>query len=151
MFTRKLAASVRLFLVGTGMAPFVGPLFARVPALDWFVGVADAWFSFHCERDPARMLAFGAVCARCLGIYAGMVLGALGVGQKLEARWLERTLIFAVLAMLADVASESLGWRPAWAPLRFGTGVLLGVSGTAVALEALGAWSQKPYAKPSAG
>jgi uncharacterized membrane protein len=145
---RRLVTALRAVLLLAGAAPFL-PASSFEPLLD--ASGLSAWFSFHCERDPARMLAFGAVCARCLGIYAGMALGALGVGQKLGALWLERALVFAVLAMLADVASEILGWRPAWAPLRIGTGVLLGVSGTAVALEALGAWAQKPYAKPSAG
>ncbi len=152
MIARREARTLaRVVLACLGLAPFVAPVLARLSALDGLVTAVDGWFSFQCERDPVRMLAFGAVCARCLGIYAGMALGALGVGRKLGARWLERTLVFAGLAMLADVASEVLGWRPAWAPLRIGTGVLLGVSGTAVALDALGVWAQKPYAKPSAG
>jgi uncharacterized membrane protein len=152
MLTRRQAVVlVRVLLVGIGIAPFVGPAFGRVPALGWLAEALNGWFRFQCERDPARMLAIGAVCARCLGIYAGMVLGALGVGQKLAPRWLEIGLGLAALAMLADVASEAFGWRPAWAPLRLGTGLLLGVSGTAVAVGALRAWAQNPYANPSAG
>jgi uncharacterized membrane protein len=142
MVTRRQAVIlVRVLLVGVGIAPFVAPWFGRVPALGWLAEMLNGWFSFQCERDPARLLAFGAVCARCLGIYAGMVLGALGVGQKLAPRWLEVGLGLAALAMLADVASEVLGWRPAWAPLRVGTGLLLGLTGTAVALGAFNAWA----------
>jgi uncharacterized membrane protein len=152
MITRSQAtALVRALLVGVGVAPFVAPALGRVSALDWISGAANAWFAFQCERDPARMLGFGAVCARCLGIYAGIALGALGVAQRVAPRRLEIGLALAVPLMLADVASEALGWRPAWAPLRVGTGLLLGVTGTAVAVAAFRAWAQNPYANPSAG
>jgi uncharacterized membrane protein len=152
MITRSRAtALLRALLVGVGVAPFVAPALGRVSALDWISGAANAWFAFQCERDPARMLGFGAVCARCLGVYAGITFGALGLGAQLGARRLEIGLVLAAVAMLADVASEALGWRPAWAPLRVGTGLLLGVTGTAVAVAAFRAWAQKPYANPSAG
>jgi uncharacterized membrane protein len=152
MITRRQAvALVRVLLVGIGIAPFVAPAFDQVSALGGLAETLHAWFGFQCERDPARMFAFGAVCARCLGIYAGMVLGGLGVGQRLTPRRLELGLGLAAIAMVADVASEVLGWRPAWAPIRVGTGLLLGLSGTAVAVGALRTWAQNPYANPSAG
>jgi uncharacterized membrane protein len=152
MLTRlQVTTLVRVVLVAIGLMPFAAPFLARFPALDGFVGAANGWFGFQCERDPARMLGFGAVCARCLGVYAGVVFGALGLGARLGPRRLEIGLGLAVVAMLADVASEALGWRPAWAPLRVGTGLLLGVTGTAVAVGALRAWAQNPYANPSAG
>jgi uncharacterized membrane protein len=141
---KRAVHAVRAFLVAFGMSPFLINPLAQTPALEWLARPLEAWFAFQCERAPLRMLAFGAVCARCLGIYAGMALGALGVRFGLQGKRLELALCVAALAMLADVASEALGWRPAWAPLRVVTGVVLGVTATAVVVSALRAWAQKP-------
>ena len=114
-----------MFLVGLGLAPFLPSLLARFAALGGLARALNVWFEFQCERDPARMLSLGAVCARCLGIYVGLGLGALIARPRWRSPWLELWLGVAVLAMLADVASESFGWRPAWAPLRLATGLAL--------------------------
>ncbi len=116
---------VRVFLVGVGLAPFVPALAQRWPAFAWLGRGLDAWFSFQCERDPARMLGFGAVCARCLGLYVGLGLGALAGRPRLASPRLELWLAGAALAMGLDVATEALGWRPSWAPLRLATGLAL--------------------------
>ncbi len=116
---------MRLLLVAVGLLPFVPALALRVPGLAWLAHALDAWFAFQCERDPARMLRFGAVCARCLGLYVGLGTGALVARPRLGSARLELWLALAVLAMGADVASEALGWRPSWAPLRFATGLAL--------------------------
>ena len=136
--------AVRAVFVAFGVTPFLVNSLAQTPAFEWLARPLDAWFTFQCERAPLRMLSFGAVCARCLGIYGGMALGALGVRLGLSGKRLELALGVAVLAMLADVASEGLGWRPAWAPLRVLTGIVLGVTATAVVVSALRAWAQKP-------
>jgi uncharacterized membrane protein len=119
---RNVLLLARPLLVAIGVAPFAPALFSHVPALGWLARALDAWFSFQCERDPARLLGVGAVCARCLGLYVGLGLGAL-VGRP---RWatprLEIWLGVAVLAMLVDVMSERLGWRSPSAPLRLVTG-----------------------------
>ena len=155
----RLVAGVRVALVLVGLAPFLPALLARAGAVP-VAHALDAWFHFQCERDPLRMLAFGSVCARCLGLYVGLGLGALVARPRLGSRRLELWLAFAALAMLADVGSEWLGWRPAWAPLRFGTGLALGYpAGIAVlaglaagaAVEGSPARSQKPSEKPADG
>ena len=89
------------------------------------------------------MLAVGSVCARCLGLYVGVGVGALIVRPRLRAPWLEVWLALTVLAMLADVASEALGWRPAWAPLRLATGLALGYTAGVNAIVALREWASR--------
>jgi uncharacterized membrane protein len=134
----------RGFLLFAGLSPWFLALLGESDAFSGVTRALDAWFAFQCERDPGRMLGFGSVCARCLGIYTGIALGALGARLGLRDKRLELALGVAALAMLADVASEALGWRPAWAPLRVLTGVVLGVTATAVVVSALRAWAQKP-------
>ena len=155
----RLVAGVRGVLMLVGLSPFLPALFERVGAAP-AAQALDAWFHFQCERDPARMLTVGAVCARCLGLYVGLGLGALVARPRLGSRRLELWLALAALAMLADVGSEWLGWRPAWAPLRLGTGLALGYpAGVAVlaglaahaAVEGSPASPQKPSEKPADG
>jgi uncharacterized membrane protein len=86
-------------------------------------GWIDAWLELQCGRDPERMLGIGSACARCLGIYAGLALGALILRPRVPAATLFR-FVLAGLALLAlDVASEALLDRAAWAPLRVATGL----------------------------
>jgi uncharacterized membrane protein len=120
-----LALLVRLLCVAVGLSPFVPALALHFPAFGWLGRGLDAWFSFQCERDPARMLGAGAVCARCLGLYVGLGLGALVGRPRLASPRLELWLAGAALAMGADVATEAFGWRAPWAPLRFATGLAL--------------------------
>jgi len=134
---RSLEVAARALLVGFGLVPFLPPLLARVGPLAGAARALDAWFAFQCERDPARMLGVGAVCARCLGIYAGLGLGALVARPRWRSPWLELWLGAGVLAMLADVGSEALGWRPAWAPLRVLTGLLLSYPAALLLIVAL--------------
>ena len=135
-----VAFAVRAGLLFAGVAPFLPAWLARVPSLRPSGALLGAWFAFQCERDPARMLGFGAVCARCLGLYVGLGLGTLVGARRVPARWLERWVALGVVAMLIDVASEALGWRPAWAPLRVATGLALGFPAAALVDVALGAW-----------
>jgi uncharacterized membrane protein len=135
--TRRSARVVRALLVAVGIAPFVPALAFRFASLAPFAHALDAWFAFQCERDPARMLGVGAVCARCLGIYAGLGLGAALARPKLPPPWLELGLGAAVLALLSDVASEAFGWRGASAPLRLATGFLLGYAAGVIVVARL--------------
>jgi uncharacterized membrane protein len=107
------------------MAPLLPALLDRLGVLSGVRSVLDAWFALQCERDPARMLGVGAVCARCLGIYSGLGLGALIARPRVRSPWLELWLGVAALAMLADVESEAFGLRRAMAPLRLATGLFL--------------------------
>ncbi|HEX5100205.1 MAG TPA: DUF2085 domain-containing protein [Polyangiaceae bacterium] len=121
----RLVAVARALLVLVGLSPFAPALLAGAGATR-LAEALEAWFRFQCERDPQRMLGAGAVCARCLGLYVGLGLGALLARPRLHARRLELWLGVAALLMLVDVGSEWLGWRAAWAPLRLVTGLLLG-------------------------
>lgn len=122
---RPLSQLIRLLLIAAALLPFLPGLALHVPALGGLARALDRWFAFQCERDPARMLGVGAVCARCLGLYVGLGLGALIARPRLASPRLELWLAGAALAMGVDVATEALGWRPAWAPLRFATGFAL--------------------------
>lgn len=117
----RLAFTVRALLVFFGIAPFLPALTRGVPVLGVLGQGLDAWFSFHCHRDPARSLTGCAVCLRCLGIYAGLALGALverpHLGPK-HVRW----LLGAAFVLLLDVVSEALSLRPPFGALRFVTG-----------------------------
>jgi uncharacterized membrane protein len=126
-------------LVVAGALPFLPALFERLGA-NAAAHALDVWFRFQCERDPARMLAVGAACARCVGLYVGLGAGALVARPRLERGRLELWLGVAVAAMLLDVASESLGFRPAWAPLRVVTGLGLGYPAGVAVVRALTAW-----------
>ena len=100
-----------------------------MPGLGGVASLLDRWFAFQCERDPARTLELGGallpVCVRCLGIYLGLGLGALVLRPRLKVWPLRLWVGVASVLMLADVGSEYLGLRPAWAPLRLLTGLLL--------------------------
>jgi uncharacterized membrane protein len=90
--------------------------------------IAYAAGSLVCHQRPERSFHVGAaqlpVCARCLGVYAGTLLGvALWVAiaglralpRARAARWIETSrlrllLLFAALPTVGSVASASLGW-----------------------------------------
>jgi len=126
---RRLARAVRVSLVTVGLFPFIPPLLSHVPILDAVAKLVDEWLAFQCQREAARSLApFGismAACARCSGIYIGLGLGALVAKPELAAWPLRIWVGVAALVMLLDVATEALGMRPAWAPLRLLTGIAL--------------------------
>lgn len=89
-------------------------------------------FGLVCHQDPERSLTvFGgqvAVCARCLGIYAGVAAGAVAGVRRRAAVSL---LALGVMLNLADVASESAGLHSNWMGVRFVLGVLLGFAAAA--------------------
>src|SRR3954465_4946955 len=117
---------LRALLVAIGLTPFVPALADHWAALRGLGAALDAWFTFQCERDPARMLRVGAVCARCLGLYAGLGLGALVARPRAAWPRLELALSAAVAFLLADVVSEALDLRGPSASLRLLTGLVLG-------------------------
>jgi uncharacterized membrane protein len=123
---QRLASFVRGVLVFAAVAPFLPALFHGIPLLAGFARLLDAWFSLQCERDPARSFpGIAAVCARCLGVYVGLGLGALSARPRLRLGWLQLWIALSALLLLADVLSEAHGQRPASASLRMFTGLLL--------------------------
>jgi uncharacterized membrane protein len=121
----RLGWAVRGLFVFGGIAPFVPAWTEGVPGLASFGRALDAWFSFQCHRETARALVASSVCARCLGIYVGLALGALVARPRFRPAHHVAWVLVAALVLIADVVSEALGWRPPWAPLRFVTGALL--------------------------
>jgi uncharacterized membrane protein len=118
--------SLRALLVVIGMFPFLPGLFAGVPGLAVVGRGIDAWLDLQCGRDPTRMLAVGAACARCLGIYVGLGLGALLVRPRIPVGTLFRLALVGLALLAVDVGSEAFLDRPAWAPLRVATGLAFG-------------------------
>ena len=126
---RRVGGAMRALLIAVGVSPFIPHLVEGIPVLGSIGAAIDSWFAFQCQRDPARSLSFLGrvlpVCARCLGIYLGLGLGALVLRPKLGVWPLRIWVATAALVMFLDVATETLGMRPAWAPLRLFTGLLL--------------------------
>ena len=121
-FRRGLGWAVRGMLVFGGIAPFVPAWTEGVPGLGALGRALDVWFSLQCHRDEARSLVGSAVCARCLGIYVGLALGALAARPALKPAGHVLWVLAAAAVLVADVLSEALRLRPAFAPLRFVTG-----------------------------
>lgn len=115
--------TVRALLVLVGLFPFLPGLFEGVPGLAMLGHWIDLWLDLQCGRDPTRMLPFGAACARCLGIYTGLALGALIARPRLPFGTLLRITLGGLALLALDVASEAMLDRPAWAPLRVATGL----------------------------
>jgi uncharacterized membrane protein len=134
---QRLASFVRGVLVFAAVAPFLPELFQGIPLLAGFARLLDTWFSLQCERDPARSFPGIAVCARCLGIYLGLGLGALIARPRPRLGWLQLWIAGAALLLLADVLSEAHGLRPASVSLRMFTGLLLAYPIALVILRAV--------------
>lgn len=117
---------LRACFLALGALPLLPAAIENDPALELLVRPLDAWFAFQCERAPARTFEGFAVCARCYGVYLGLAVGALVLRPRIHAFQERVWLAVAALLMGLDVASEVLGMRPAFAPLRLATGFLLG-------------------------
>jgi uncharacterized membrane protein len=118
----------------------------------------DALFRPLCHQQPGRSFWIAgapmAVCARCLGVYIGAAVGlfvsafrlsALASGTRPETWHLKPAICLASLALLAaDVLSEWLGLRPAWAAGRMLTGLLAGAAAAPLLADALDRWLLDP-------
>ena len=117
-----------------------------------------ALFRPLCHQQPDRSFWMAgapmAACARCLGIYIGAAVGlfvsafrlsAFASGTGPETRRLRPGICLASLALLAaDVFSEWLGLRPAWAAGRMLTGLLAGAAAAPLLADALDRWLLDP-------
>jgi hypothetical protein len=115
--------TLRVLLVLVGTLPFLPGLLEGIPGLASLGHGIDSWLELQCGRDPTRMIGVGAACARCLGIYVGLGLGALIARPRLPAGMLLRFVLGGLGLMALDMGSEVLLDRPAWAPLRVATGL----------------------------
>ncbi len=108
---------------------------ALSPALHYplLTFAAHGFFSRICHQDPARSFWIAgvplAVCARCLGIYAG---AALGAWTRVTPRTALAALLGASVLNLIDVLAEFAGVHGNLITSRFLLGVLLGASISAI-------------------
>jgi len=134
-----LRKAARVVLVLAAPLPFMPALLEGLSVLGGLGHALDAWFGYQCARDPSRMLGVGSVCARCVGIYVGLGLGALIAGPLAAAVGVWRAAVAAGLALLLlDIGSEMFGFRPAWAPFRIFSGLAFAYPVGVVAVHALG-------------
>ena len=104
-------------------------------------GASMQWrlaFRFMCHGIPARCLTFFGVpmpiCARCAGVYVGLLAGVLTTALLFTSRamsWLrERTIrpfvLFAMVPMAIDGVTQLTGLRESTNPLRIATGLIAG-------------------------
>jgi uncharacterized membrane protein len=96
------------------------------------------FFSPVCHQDTMRSFWFwgapAAVCARCLGIYLGAVVGAFAKIDRRLAMW---SFAIMLLANCVDAVSEFVGWHGSLPQVRFLLGIMLGVSISALVASAV--------------
>jgi len=120
--------------------------------LIWFLGIFIEWFikidehfvfalpylqktySLVCHQEKNKLLLFGEIetltCARCTGIYLGLLLSSLLVLLKLPKGKLHiNILLVAAAPMIADVLLTSLNIYAYSKLIAFLTGFLLGSFG----------------------
>ena len=137
--TEKAKISLLYFATLAGIVMLIGSLFlapyskCRSPAISGFL---YALFSPTCHQMPSRcFFVYGyplTVCARCLGIYCGFLLGTLvlpffnGLSNTNVPK--AKTFILLSLPIVSDAAGNFLGiWSsPNW--IRLLTGILWGIA-----------------------
>jgi uncharacterized membrane protein len=101
------------------------------------LGASMQWrllFRLMCHGMPQRCLElFGApmpLCARCVGIYAGMLAGivAFWAVPLLRERVMRGFALAAVLPLAIDGLTQLTGLRESTNPLRVATGVIAGLA-----------------------
>jgi uncharacterized membrane protein len=125
----RLRVPLGILALALTLAPLAAPLLAASHPLAALL--IRNFFSQLCHQDTRRsFLVDGsavAVCVRCLGIYWGVAVGALG--RLKAARWL---LALGLVVNLADVVSGALHWHGNVPVFRFFLGLMLGLGVGAV-------------------
>ena len=100
-------------------------------------GASEKWrllFRIMCHGMPSRCLElFGApmpLCARCVGIYAGMLLGivAFWAVPLLRERVMRGFALACVTPLAIDGLTQLTGLRESTNPLRLATGAIAGLA-----------------------
>jgi uncharacterized membrane protein len=97
--------------------------------------------SFICHQRPERSFHLAGVqlpvCARCLGIYVGVTIGALAALRPYRFGSPRLVMLMAVVPALASLAIEGTGLSPLSNAVRAATGVIAGSLIAAVVLATL--------------
>ena len=111
-------------------------------------------FRLLCHGIASRCLAIGgepmSLCARCSGIFAGLISGSL-LSLALAGRFRMPGIIATILLLpiVLDGTSQALGLRESWNTLRLATGFVAGAASIGWALASIaGNREQLPVALP---
>jgi len=119
----------RSVFVAAAVIPFVVPWLERWPSSVTVASALRAIYGLQCHQRVSRgFVVWGAalpVCARCLGIYAGLGLAALIGRPRLRPDPFKAWFLIGGLLLLVDVATEWVRLRPPAAWLRAATGAFL--------------------------
>jgi uncharacterized membrane protein len=119
--------------------PLLVPLLENAAPTRAFGLVMRQLYGLQCHQRVARSFALGGgmmpVCARCLGIYLGLGLGALVDRPRLRPNPFKAWILIGIVLLSVDVATEVVGLRPANAWFRAATGAFLAYG---IALAILG-------------
>ncbi len=125
LFLTPIYLLLFLILLDAFIAPYLESL--RLPVSESLYGLLKP----VCHQWPTRCLwIFGsntALCARCLGIFIGLLITGLYFGIKGADRVYWKTAILLNLPALIDGYTQLRGWRVSNNYLRLGTGLMAGV------------------------
>ena len=138
---RGAFASVALWTLAALTTLWVGLVIAAPVLPPWLAAFVYAVSSLVCHQLPERSFYWGsaqfAVCARCVGIYGGGVVGAVvAVAAGAErliglGSWVRALLVAGAVPTGITVLAEWIGiWEPSHAT-RLVAGIPLGLSGIA--------------------
>lgn len=109
--------------------PWLTCLLANSPPLTSLSDALRMLYSLQCHQREARSFACAGqllpVCARCLGIYAGLGFAAMVGRPRLRTGAFKTWLLVGALTLALDVATELVKLRPPSAGFRAFTGALL--------------------------
>lgn len=127
--SRQTWISVRLALGLVGLAPWLVPLLEQHPCCRGLGESVRRLYGLQCHQRLDRSVqvlgAFLPVCARCLGVYFGLLLAAVLTRPRLRLDAYKAWILVGVTLMALDVATEWVGLRPASASVRCASGALL--------------------------
>lgn len=125
-----------------GLAVFACALLLALAVLPPFVGPGFRYalmqgFDLACHQIPVRSFQIGgipfALCHRCTGVVAGLVIGSLAVAafRDADSAFVRRArviLVLSILPMLIDWGLDALGLGASLPFVRVFTGLVFGVA-----------------------
>ena len=130
---------MRALLLLAGALPFLAFLSLWIPALGPVADRLEPWFSCQCHRAPPRTLRIMGhglpVCARCTGLYLGLLVAATVVRLRVGANRLMQATIAGGALLGLDVVTEVLAWRVPSIGARLFTGLAFALPAALAALQ----------------